>query len=273
MAAHSKVVCILGMHRSGTSMLAGWLKTCGLNVGDSLLRSDFSNKAGHFEDLDFLLLHKEILRSNELDTSGLQLSKTHFELPKYHEVKMNHLIQMKNELHSQWGWKDPRTCLFIDYYLAKMPDLKIIIIHRPAQEVVQSLLKRDWERWKGLTQQQAWRGLHPKLLFQSYFKRILMKKKLPEYVRACEIYFEGILSLLRKSSSENVLAFTLPYFLNHDKEIFNTLTLNWNLNLNFFPSGDMFKPELLSSSSGTQLSLTNKLKSLEVEIGKLVNKR
>jgi len=43
-----KFLVILGMHRSGTSLITQWLKNCGLSVGDSLHGADVGNAEGHF---------------------------------------------------------------------------------------------------------------------------------------------------------------------------------------------------------------------------------
>lgn len=59
------------MHRSGTSFIANWLHEYGLNLGDRLLGSGIGNINGHYEDLDFFELHKEILVSNNLSPTGL----------------------------------------------------------------------------------------------------------------------------------------------------------------------------------------------------------
>ena len=50
----SSVLCITGMHRSGTSLTASWLARCQLQIADGrLLGPGIGNPRGHFEDLDF----------------------------------------------------------------------------------------------------------------------------------------------------------------------------------------------------------------------------
>ena len=51
---NSKVAIVVGMHRSGTSVVAQWLSRSGLFIGDSLLGPNVGNEQGHFEDADFL---------------------------------------------------------------------------------------------------------------------------------------------------------------------------------------------------------------------------
>jgi hypothetical protein len=50
----SKVLCIAGMHRSGTSLVTSWLQRCGLQIDDGqLLAANTGNPTGHFEDIEF----------------------------------------------------------------------------------------------------------------------------------------------------------------------------------------------------------------------------
>ena len=59
---NSKVLVIVGMHRSGTSVITQWLYRCGLFIGNNLVGPDTGNEQGHFEDADFLRLHQKFLR-------------------------------------------------------------------------------------------------------------------------------------------------------------------------------------------------------------------
>lgn len=56
-------VLILGMHRSGTSCLAGALETCGLFLG-AVRRTGTFNARGYFELASLVQLHDEILAAN-----------------------------------------------------------------------------------------------------------------------------------------------------------------------------------------------------------------
>jgi hypothetical protein len=52
----SEAGCLIvtGMHRSGTSLLASFLRAAGINLGENLYPADSANPLGYFEDLDFL---------------------------------------------------------------------------------------------------------------------------------------------------------------------------------------------------------------------------
>src|SRR5262249_23640698 len=57
------VVCIAGMHRSGTSMVARLLNLCGLYLGEDedLMPSAADNPEGFWENLHFVDLNEKIL--------------------------------------------------------------------------------------------------------------------------------------------------------------------------------------------------------------------
>ena len=59
-----RVLAILGMHRSGTSCLAGSLQKAGLFLGKHHTWNEH-NKRGNRENQDIVDLHEELLRANE----------------------------------------------------------------------------------------------------------------------------------------------------------------------------------------------------------------
>jgi Sulfotransferase family len=122
----SRVLIIAGMHRSGTSLLANWLQQCGLHIGDELVPGGIGNPLGHFEDTEFLNFHQAVLNDNHLDTLV-----THQEID-ISEAQYQTAVAMvaKRAGHPQWGWKDPRTCLFIGLWKDVIPDADVICIHK-----------------------------------------------------------------------------------------------------------------------------------------------
>lgn len=59
----SKTVIVLGMHRSGTSMTAAILNELGVNMGENLYVNYIANPIGHFEDMNFIILNRKILKT------------------------------------------------------------------------------------------------------------------------------------------------------------------------------------------------------------------
>jgi len=56
-----RIVVIIGMHRSGTSVIARGLKVLGVTLGDNLMPPGEDNPKGYWEDLDINELNVELL--------------------------------------------------------------------------------------------------------------------------------------------------------------------------------------------------------------------
>ena len=139
-AMESKVLAIAGMHRSGTSLTASILGSAGVYLGDRLVGVDVGNDKGHFEDVDFVEFHKQVLRSQSLDADGLTFQDRMHVADRYVKIAKD-LISEKG-VHSLWGWKDPRTTLFLDFWLQLLPDANFLLVYRSPWEVVDSLYRR-----------------------------------------------------------------------------------------------------------------------------------
>ncbi len=135
------IFCVVGMHRSGSSLFANWLHDSGLFIGYNLYGAESSNKKGHFEDLDFLNLHKEDLKIKGHDISGLFTSNTTFSLDDNLINKAKNIIKNRGSIPI-WGWKEPRTTLYLNFWKEQIPNLKIIVLVRPENEVINSLYNR-----------------------------------------------------------------------------------------------------------------------------------
>ena len=134
------VVIMTGMHRSGTSLTASLLASAGIDFGDRLLSEDDGNPKGHFEDLDFLEFQIQVLRSqNETDAGWTESNKLQVQQQHWSEAK--DLIAARQD-KPIWGWKDPRTTLFLEFWSELIPNAKYIFVYRSPWEVVDSLFRR-----------------------------------------------------------------------------------------------------------------------------------
>jgi flagellar biosynthesis GTPase FlhF len=133
---------ITGMHRSGTSLIASLLQSAGVALGQRLMQPSHGNVKGHFEDLDFVEFHESVLRSQGISKAGwtfepqIQVQEQYLERAK--------LILLKRCNQGIWGWKDPRTTLFLHFWHELIPNAKFIFIYRSPWEVVDSLYRRGY---------------------------------------------------------------------------------------------------------------------------------
>jgi hypothetical protein len=134
----ARVICVLGMHRSGTSCLAGSLEQQGLFLGETNTRGPF-NLRGNRENFDMMGLQGRILQE-----SGGQWDDPPEAVvwkPEHVETARRMLAQHAGE--PAWGFKDPRTLFTIDGWRQLVPDLELVGIFRHPMSVAHSLAHRN----------------------------------------------------------------------------------------------------------------------------------
>ncbi|WP_373537460.1 glycosyltransferase [Microcoleus sp.] len=135
------VFIITGMHRSGTSLTASLFQKVGVDIGKKLVGPAVGNVKGHFENVDFVEFHKSVLRSHGIDELGCTLEKTIPVAASDVEIAKR-AIDQNQQTQKHWGWKDPRTALFWDFWLKLLPEANFICVYRSPWEVVDSLYRR-----------------------------------------------------------------------------------------------------------------------------------
>ncbi len=128
-----------GMHRSGTSLVASMVAHSGVAIGDRLLAPNIGNPRGYFEDLDFLDLHEDLLRRS--GKGALIQDPTELGVTVEDEARADRLVAERQAL-DLWGFKDPRTCLFLDFWHRRLRHGRYVFIYRHPLDVVLSLCRR-----------------------------------------------------------------------------------------------------------------------------------
>ncbi|MDC0837004.1 chromosome partitioning protein ParA [Limnoraphis robusta] len=141
--SESQVLIMTGMHRSGTSLTASLLQSAGLHVGRRLMQGTEFNPKGYFENIDFFEFHLDLLRSQGVNIDGWTLQEN-LDVPDEFIDKANAIVD-KNSLSHIWGWKEPRTTLFLDFWAQLLPDAKFLLIYRSPWDVIDSLYRRGDE--------------------------------------------------------------------------------------------------------------------------------
>jgi hypothetical protein len=150
-------VIIIGMHRSGTSMMTGMLEQLGLFIGAN---KDNNDEADFFQRMNDwtlkqsggswdnpapidALLHNHKVRDLVLDYFDYSL----------HSPRQLFFLGLQNYLWGQrletmsapWGWKDPRNTYTLPLWLELFPNAKVIHIYRNGIDVAESL-RRRWQK-------------------------------------------------------------------------------------------------------------------------------
>lgn len=128
------IYCVLGMHKSGTTLLAQVLHQSGISMGDFDLNGTY--ETGHkFERVEFKALNKEILQAgtnHSLDTVARVPTETIPE--RFYAIAREHSRALSAR-HDSWGFKDPRSALLVEFWLSVLPDLRFVVIVRDPKEV------------------------------------------------------------------------------------------------------------------------------------------
>ncbi len=133
-----RTICILGMHRSGTSFLTGSLQQAGLEL-HRVHEQNPHNLKGNRENPAIMQLNDWILDSNGGSWDNPPDS------PRWSEAQFaqGKDIVAQYESYSIWGFKDPRVLITLQGWRELMPDVEFVGIFRHPLLVAQSLNRRN----------------------------------------------------------------------------------------------------------------------------------
>lgn len=136
------IVAVAGMHRSGTSMFARYLHRIGINMGEELYHDRTTNPYGHYEDLDFLNLQRREL-ARAFRGEDYLVTEDFVPSPSFLEGARRLMDRKRGRYGDRhWGWKDPRTTLFLETWKEVCPELRVAALVRSPHRVVNSLCAR-----------------------------------------------------------------------------------------------------------------------------------
>ena len=138
-------VGVVGMHRSGTSMVSALLHGAGLYLGqeDELMPATPENLDGFWENMRFFELNDEILGALGGGWDEPPARPKNGPVLAAKRVKAEALVA-EFDLHQPWAWKDPRTTLLLPFWLDLLPDIRVVGCVRNPLEVALSLHRRNY---------------------------------------------------------------------------------------------------------------------------------
>jgi O-antigen biosynthesis protein len=142
------IYIVTGMHRSGTSMLAGVLHHSGISMGRQFREPLPENPKGFFEEEAFRRENDRVLRQSGYTIKQWKESFQGLSITNADLTRASAVVARFNRLPEPWGWKDPRTCLTLRLWLMALQGLglagstRIIVVTRDIRAVARSLLAR-----------------------------------------------------------------------------------------------------------------------------------
>jgi len=135
------IICILGMHRSGTSCLTGSLQQAGLHLG-KYHSWNLYNQKGNRENQDIVDFHEQLLRDNQASWDQpprkLRFGKQ--------DVDTARSLITNYQGEGRWGFKDPRSLLALELWQQAAVELQYVGIFRHPRSVARSLSHRSGGR-------------------------------------------------------------------------------------------------------------------------------
>jgi hypothetical protein len=157
----SSPVIIIGMHRSGTTMVTRLLARCGLFVGaylesncESRMFLSINNWIFRQSNAawDYPLALRHLLSNNMAKSMVLEHLKFLLSTPYvfyYLGFRGYFRYTTLHRLSRPWGWKDPRNTFTLPFWLDLFPNAKVLHVYRHGVDVAESLRRRQYRYLSG----------------------------------------------------------------------------------------------------------------------------
>lgn len=135
---------VLGMHRSGTSLISRCLGLLGVELGpeENLLAPDGFNPTGFWEHKTVVGLNDEVLAIFGGTWNSLPELPDGWENdPRLAQLREIAAAFIKKEFgrFCSWGFKDPRTCVTLPFWKPLLPPARYVLCFRSPADVAHSL--------------------------------------------------------------------------------------------------------------------------------------
>jgi hypothetical protein len=149
-----EVFVVVGMHKSGTTLIAKTLHLSGISMVPSNEDAERSYDEGAtYEWNAFKTLNRDLLRGAREGSLAIDADRSPTALIN-HEDRCRALIGHVGARFQAWGFKDPRTTLTYPFWRRFLPPHKIVAIYRSPNEVAahyarqrDRLVGRSFHHW------------------------------------------------------------------------------------------------------------------------------
>jgi hypothetical protein len=162
------IYVVLGMHKSGTTLISETLHESGINMGEfSDIQQGIGYDEGHkYERRETQQINRQILdgvlkapfdlfwfrsRRGELDAAGYVINDDAAALvdvrelerrlsSQPHQRQIDDLVARLQGHYSDWGFKDPRTCLTYPLWASSLPEHRLVLVYRHFDPLLHRML-------------------------------------------------------------------------------------------------------------------------------------
>ena len=147
-----QAILVLGMHRSGTSMMARSLNLHGVSLPKEVTKANEFNERGYWESLEVQKINDEIFGSAHtawFDCHSFPFSEISSDKAHYFEERILAFLRenFDNPVTPLFALKDPRICKIFPFWQSALESfgamVSVVISFRNPLEVADSLTRRD----------------------------------------------------------------------------------------------------------------------------------
>ncbi len=129
------IYVVLGMHKSGTSLVAATLHRAGIPMGDFDISADYDD-GNKWERAETKEINKQLLGDCGEYSVQIRPGRRSPSNPAL-AARARGLIFQCSRTHADWGFKDPRTLLAAGFWRALLPlGTRLILVYRDPDEVM-----------------------------------------------------------------------------------------------------------------------------------------
>ena len=145
-------ILVLGMHRGGTSAMAGLLHLLGFDLGPSLMQpAEGVNNKGFWEHLEAFRIHERLfaaLGRSRFDPRDMPTGWREHPAFRLAVEEVRALVKRDFDGVRYWAIKDPRMCRIVPVWLEALSTLdiepRVVLIVRHPAEVARSMQAQHW---------------------------------------------------------------------------------------------------------------------------------
>ena len=143
----SRLILVLGMHRSGTSLVTKSLECLGVSLGDRADWSGPDNETGFHEDQDILAINEAVLKryGARWDTPTLDMKRQAI-ITDLH-ILAKRTLAAKLQRYPLFGLKDPRMCRLLPFWIPIFRvlgcEIGAVQVWRSPFDIASSLVRRN----------------------------------------------------------------------------------------------------------------------------------
>jgi len=201
------IYIILGMHKSGTTLISEMLHHSGIHMGDFDISENYDS-GNKYERKETKYLNIKMLKCGNSFSLNVIKKIDDKSVKKKFSSQIKEILSELNKTHRDWGFKDPRTCLTFPVWHELLNSYRLIAVYRDPLEL--------WNHYKHRCSPRR----PIKILMTCW-----------NCVKAWYIYNRNIINYIKKMNNRTYIVINYNDFMNEDME-FDRLSRFINLPLN-----------------------------------------